>query len=163
MSKPRIVRFEVPGKPMGKPRHRRGRNKKTGQVFEHPDPKGQQYEGRIADCFLAACGERPVPHDGPVCMTIDAYFPAPKSKPKWWHERLSVTGIQCMSRPDADNIVKVVCDALQHIAFSEDAHVTSVMASKWHSERPRLEVELRFYPTVEAIRQEAKHDRAGTD
>ena len=47
-----------------------------------------------------------------------------------------------MKKPDADNIIKVVADALNKVAYRDDADLVQVSFEKFYSWQPRLEVEI---------------------
>jgi Holliday junction resolvase RusA-like endonuclease len=67
--------------------------------------------------------------EGPVKVTITAYF-SHKTK-TGWH----------VSRPDLDNIIKAVLDALNGIVFDDDAAVCELVASKKYDDNERVEVQ----------------------
>ena len=43
-------------------------------------------------------------------------------------------------KPDIDNIVKAVLDALNEVAYRDDTQVVELQVRKQDSERPRLEI-----------------------
>lgn len=43
-------------------------------------------------------------------------------------------------KPDIDNIVKAVLDALNKVAYRDDTQVVELQVRKQYSERPRLEI-----------------------
>jgi len=45
-------------------------------------------------------------------------------------------------KPDLDNIMKVVCDALNQIAYRDDSQIVSAYLAKMYSDTPRVEVEI---------------------
>ena len=48
--------------------------------------------------------------------------------------------LQCTKKPDADNIVKVVLDALNKVAYRDDAQVVELVAIKRWSNTSKLKV-----------------------
>jgi Holliday junction resolvase RusA-like endonuclease len=57
------------------------------------------------------------PFAGPVAVEIVAYWPLPKARPAWcmrerWKDRVATLGIPYATKPDADNVAKMVLDAL---------------------------------------------------
>lgn len=50
--------------------------------------------------------------------------------------------IRPVKKPDADNIIKVVADALNKLAYRDDADLVQVSLIKFYSRQPRLEVEI---------------------
>ncbi len=57
-------------------------------------------------------------HDGPVSVEVRAYFAMPASWPKWKRE---LGEREHTSKPDSDNVSKLVLDALNHVAWRDDA------------------------------------------
>ena len=81
---------------------------------------------------------------GPVVVTIVAVFKRPKSMPK----KLSKGRIPRPSKPDWDNIGKAVCDALNGIAYDDDAIIVSGSVTKWvaaEGELPHVEIRLQDF------------------
>ena len=70
------------------------------------------------------------PIDGPVSVYIDAYKPLPKSVKQ---ER------EWTLKPDADNIAKLVMDALNGIAYTDDANIVRLSISKHRQQRSTVE------------------------
>jgi Holliday junction resolvase RusA-like endonuclease len=48
--------------------------------------------------------------------------------------------IRPQKKPDLDNIIKIIGDALNKIAYKDDAQVVEVIGRKYYSEKPRVEV-----------------------
>ena len=48
--------------------------------------------------------------------------------------------LQCTKKPDVDNIIKVVLDALNKVAYQDDTQVVEVIAIKRWSNESRLKV-----------------------
>ena len=64
----------------------------------------------------------------PVSMTVFAVWPWPKS---WSEKKRRVQGAHYKtSRPDADNVAKLVADSLNGIVFNDDAQVTELRVVK---------------------------------
>lgn len=126
--------FTVPGKPTPKARPR---------VTSHGTftPKATQLaEARVLECYLHECG-----HGNPltcaVRLTIDAIFEVPQSWPKY--RRAAAAGASHTSRPDADNIAKLVTDALNGSLFADDSQIAHLAVSKRYArtdETARIDV-----------------------
>jgi Holliday junction resolvase RusA-like endonuclease len=120
-----IVTLLIPGKPTGKgrPRFSNGRT--------YTDPKTATAELRVQAAWQDA-GMPRLP-DGPVCATIALAVSRPKS-----HFRtnglLSTKGeaaTRPTSRPDLDNVAKLVLDALNGRAYGDDAQVYDLHAFRY--------------------------------
>lgn len=129
------ITVTIPGEPVGK-----GRPKFTKAGTAYTPPKTRAYENKVAFLYKLAAKGRKFQRHMPVAVEICAYYGMPQSDSKRRHERkLSGAIMPCM-KPDIDNIVKVVLDAINGIAYEDDAQVVMISASKAYSERPRVEM-----------------------
>jgi Holliday junction resolvase RusA-like endonuclease len=48
-------------------------------------------------------------------------------------------------KPDIDNVVKSIFDALNKVAFNDDTQIISLSVRKFYSEHPRVEVTIWEY------------------
>lgn len=123
--------FDVPGKPRGKGRHRsrviHSANRKS-YAIQYADPATVQAERSIHALFLHALNGRPVDILAPVKISILALFVPPKSISK--KRKQEIIGKPCMSKPDADNIAKLVADALNGTAYRDDKQVIYLACEK---------------------------------
>lgn len=129
------VCFTVLGEPRGKGRPRFAR--KTGRAYT-PE-RTAAYESLIAMEYRRQVGAAPV-LDGCVALRVDAYFGIPKSGTKARRERMERGELRPVKRPDADNILKAVADALNGVAYRDDAQIVACSLEKRYSSTPRLEV-----------------------
>ena len=49
-------------------------------------------------------------------------------------------------KPDFDNIGKIICDALNGIAYRDDAQIVDALVRKFYSDTPRVIVEISDTP-----------------
>lgn len=73
-----------------------------------------------------------------IAVTLRFWCPIPAGLSK--RKRESLDGKLCLKKPDIDNYVKLVLDALNGIAWKDDNAVASIAASKGYSFEPRTEV-----------------------
>ena len=132
--------FTIPGKPMGKQRPKFAR---MGNYVKTYTPKETvNYEQWVRFCFKEACGKfMDYPY---IEVDIDAYFPIPKSFSKKKRQEAIDDNIKPTTKPDLDNILKVITDALNGVAFSDDRIITQVSMYKQYAEEPRVEVTLLY-------------------
>lgn len=144
------ITFEVPGKPQGK---RRARFFRAGHFIKsHADPQTVNYETFIREMFCLAYPGH-VPQAGEVEVKIMAFCPMPKTSNK--RRAMMISGeIRPATRPEVDNIGKVILDALTGLAFKNDSQVVSLIVGKWYAERERVEVEILEFEPI--YREEAK-------
>ena len=86
------------------------------------------------DSFLAqAIKQKPdKPLEGPLSVVIEFYKIKPKSYPKsvkFWTKK-----------PDLDNMIKLVLDALNKVFFIDDAQIVHLISRKEYDDVPRTEV-----------------------
>ncbi|GHU51684.1 phage protein [Clostridia bacterium] len=126
--------FTVPGKPQGKARPRfDGRNKRT-----YTPESTRAYEEMVRLYYRQA--HRNAQIEGEVTAIIVACFPIPKSAKLADKEAMIAGEIKPTIKPDADNIIKAILDALNGLAYHDDAAVVNVTAEKRYSTTPRVEV-----------------------
>lgn len=126
------VRFTVPGPPVGKGRPRFS---KTGHTYT-PE-KTVQYEAKIAWCYKQQCGNAFFDKDVPIDVRITAYYPIPKSGGKRVLKLKEENKIRPTIKPDADNLMKCL-DAINKVAFYDDAQIVDCQVRKFYSDEPRL-------------------------
>lgn len=122
------VEFIVDGNPQGKARPRF--SQKSGTVYT--PAKTAKYEKLIRKAFIAA-GGKAIPSDCYVGITVDAYFQIPKSYTKGKRLACQHNVNRPAKKPDIDNTLKVVLDALNKAAYEDDKQVVSVVCRKWYS------------------------------
>lgn len=83
------------------------------------DPAANRYEA--AEIRRAYTGPL---HYGPVKVTVDVFKALPKRTPKRVESEPDVT------KPDADNVAKAVMDALNGVAYTDDAQVAKLVVTK---------------------------------
>lgn len=131
----------VPGDPVGKARARTVRTK-SGAICSYTPKRTVDYENEVRDIFIRVTGKIPYgtfsPLDEPVRMTIRAFFMPPKGfNPGFLVE---TEDVPCTKRPDADNIAKIILDALNGLAYTDDSKVSELLVVKRYSKKPRVEV-----------------------
>lgn len=133
------IHFDVPGEPVAKGR---ARSYKRGNFIQHVTPeKTVLYENLIKMIVLEAMnGAKPI--TGAISLRIQAHFGIAASWSKKKKE-MAITGqLKATKKPDADNIAKIVGDALNGVAFADDSAVTHLVVTKAYSHHPRIEVQI---------------------
>lgn len=140
MNEPRKVKFIILGEPNGK-----GRPKfdTRGPYVRAVTPKKTaNYEALVKMEYQAQCDGFMFSRDAALGMLVTAYKPIPKSTSK--KKRVLMLGdiIRPTKKPDWDNVGKIVCDALNKIAFCDDTQIVDGRVIKLYAEQPRVEVEI---------------------
>lgn len=130
--------FEILGEPMGKQRPRFVR---VGNFTRTYTPKETiNYENWVKLSYQSFGGENF--GDVAIKMEITAKFPIPKSWSKKKYQQALNGQIRPIVKPDCDNICKVICDALNGIAYLDDKQITELKVEKEYSETPRVIVRI---------------------
>lgn len=82
------------------------------------------------------------PIDRACCFYLKVFRTVPKSFSKKKREEALLGYIRPTTKPDTDNYVKGVLDALNGTVLKDDSVVCEIFARKFYSERPRIEVVL---------------------
>jgi Holliday junction resolvase RusA-like endonuclease len=135
-----MLAFFVPGEPVAKGRPRFVRA--TGRTFT--PAKTANYEGAVADAASKAMDGRE-PFDGPLRVTIRATFLVPQS----WSQKRKREAVWKASRPDVENIVKACLDAMNMVAYRDDAQVVELTAQKKFGPIPGVTVSIEPIPQHE--------------
>ena len=129
----KTVKLVLYGDPVPKARARTWRDLTIRLILEFPCVTSHA-ENNWRDIFLQN-SYAPFPPETPLELTVTCYFSRPKSAPK---RRVRPT-----VAPDYDNIVKLVTDALQKLAFHNDSEVVDAHIHKHYAaypDPPRTEV-----------------------
>jgi Holliday junction resolvase RusA-like endonuclease len=133
------VRFTVPGQPQGKGRPRVGQIAGHARMFT--PQKTVAYEG-----FIALQAQIAMQHhallEGPVAVRIFIACQVPESKSKKWKADALAGLILPTTKPDKDNVIKAVFDALNGVVWKDDVQVCDLDSKKRYSTQPRVEVEI---------------------
>ena len=88
-----------------------------------------QYENWIKLCYQRSCGHSRFA--APIVLEVNAYFGVPKSYTKK-RRALCVQNLERPTcKPDMDNIVKAVADALNGVAYRDDSGIVEIHADVW--------------------------------
>ena len=129
------IAFTVEGEPRGKERPRFGNSR---QVYT-PD-KTTFYENQIKIAYYEQCGNVKFPEDSQLELFVKAYYKIPKSASKEKKAAMLSEQIRPTKKPDGDNILKVVADALNGVCYKDDKNLVSMSIEKFYSDMPRIEV-----------------------
>lgn len=121
------VMFTIPGPPKGKARPRIVRN--HGKVHSYTPDATAAYEELVRIKYLQAEGGA-IKLQGPIEILIFAGFPIPKSASKRKREQMLRGEVLPAKKPDCDNICKIICDALNGIAYRDDAQIVEAYVRK---------------------------------
>ena len=119
-------------KPKGRPRV-----KKNGRPFT-PE-RTREYEQLVVGEWEKQCGGIE-PINNPIAVRVMFYMPIPKATSKKARERMAAGLEVPAKKPDIDNLLKAVLDALNKKAYHDDNRIVEISAKKLYSTEPRTEV-----------------------
>ena len=135
-----IYEFEVPSKIIGKGRPRL--NSYTGQVYTPTRTK--DYESLVEQYFLLKYPKFK-PLEGRLAVNIKAIFSIPKSTKKSDKDQMLENTISPTKKPDIDNIVKIILDAMNKFAFKDDTQITKLSVEKVYGAEEKVVVAIEEY------------------
>lgn len=132
----KVVKLICYGDPVPKGRPR-GTITKSGESIFYTPIRTAREEKTWQTLFIES-EQPPFPETSALRLEMTAYIARPKSKPK------RVT--QPITKPDLDNIVKLVMDALEGLAYRRDSQIVEMSLRKEYVVYPdpaRVEIEIR--------------------
>lgn len=127
-----MVHLTVYGHPVPKARARTVRAK-NGRPITFTPAETEMWENSIRSQALNVRPEKLL--DGPLCLDVSFFLLRPKSRPK--KEKYPDR------KPDLDNLVKSVKDALEGIIYTNDSRITDEVVRKRYGDPPRVEITIR--------------------
>ena len=141
------ITFTIPGPPVGKARPR------VANGHAYTPASTRTYEEAVRARWRAA-RHAPFGPDVPLYALIAAYHAIPASASRRARETMARNAVLPMKKPDADNIAKIILDALNGMAYADDKQVV------------RLEVIKRYTPGepyVQVTLSEEAHENPHPD
>ena len=114
----------------------RTRVSSTGHLFTPPRQRNVAAALRMA-CQTEMQAAGIATYHEPISLILRAELPIPAS----WSKKkkaAALLGIIRPGRPDLDNILKLCSDALNHVAYADDALIAELRAEKRYSGEPKI-------------------------
>lgn len=137
---PKVIRFVIFGEPYGK-----GRPKfstQGGFVRAVTPEKTVNYETLVKLEFQQQCSGVFFDRSKAIGMRVTCNRSIPKSTSKKKITQMLEGWIRPGKKPDWDNAGKIVCDALNGLAFLDDAQIVDGRVIKRYAEVPSVVVEM---------------------
>lgn len=86
-----------------------------------------------------------IPIEGPIKMELEFYVARPKNHyrtGKFSHILKPDSPVYKISRPDIDNYIKLVLDALNKVFYKDDSQIHAISATKEYSPEPKTIVRI---------------------
>ena len=136
-----MIELTIPGRPLGKQRHQTAIRGKGEKAFTHEYTPIQtvNYETYVKVLFNQKYPDHtPWERDVPLVCYLEAYYPIPASFNGSKRNEAVLGMIQPCTKPDLDNITKVIWDALNQIAYADDSQIVQLFGYKYYSEKPEV-------------------------
>lgn len=145
-----VITIRLAGVPEGKGRARSTLIKPRGKpafISNYTPANTRRYESNLKFVAQETMGDR-APLEGPLKVCVFAAFPVPASWSKKKQAAALAGLIRPTTKPDADNLMKVL-DALNQVVWRDDSQIVDGFVRKLYSETPGLIVTIE--PTVQAV------------
>lgn len=130
-----MFRFIIDGDPVGK-----GRPRVTRRGITYTPAKTKHYEAWVVASYSQALREQGqrqedvfIEKGKKIGIVINALYPIPKSYSKKRINSIVMGNEHPTKKPDLDNIIKIILDALNGVAFHDDAQIVELRASKGYA------------------------------
>ena len=143
------VVFSIPSEPTGKGRPRFSTF--NGHVRAVTPQQTVLYENLVKTMYAIQCCGYRFGDDERLEMRIAAYYAIPKSASKKKRADMIAGIIRPCKKPDMDNVIKIIADALNEIAYKDDAQIVDTVVSKFYAEEPHVDVVIRIAEEGETI------------
>lgn len=143
-----MIQFAVPGQPVakGRPRFRIVRPKDGAEfVNTYSPPETVAYEARVSRFATAAMKAAGItsPSPWPIELMIELRMQIPESWTKKKRLAASIGTVRATKKPDADNVLKGIKDAMNGIVWADDAQVVLLTVRKLYHAEPAVIVAVR--------------------
>lgn len=132
-----VIAFTVPGKPVGKGRPKAA--KRGNHITMYTPEKTVNYEATVALAASQAMSGR-APIEGPVEVIMHMVLPIPKSWSKRKQQDALDGRLLPTTKPDMDNCVKAIFDAMNDIVWRDDVQVADLTSRKRYGPVPCVQV-----------------------
>lgn len=137
-----MIKFTYHGEAVGKGRPRYSR--RGEYVHTYTPKKTKDFEEAIRFEFMASTCEAMPVYDREINLKANVLIGVsiPKSYSKKKRALCRDRVLAPSKKPDIDNVLKSIFDALNGYAFADDVQIVRVVAEKVYAEEPFVEVEI---------------------
>ena len=144
-----MIEIEIPTAPVAQARPRatlithRGRYYKPGtrKIILFDPPAVKKFKQLVGYYVQQHYNGHPL--TGPLSVTVRFYRDIQKSDSKKKKMAKEAGDIRPTKKPDVDNYVKSLLDALNKVLWADDNQIIDLHASKFYSAYPRIEIQVR--------------------
>ncbi len=136
------IKLTIPGPPKGKQRPRICRV--NGRSMAYTPKETIEYERLVRTSYTAVFKVK-FERNLPIEISILALYSVPKYVSRKTKELMLNGRLFPTKKPDADNIIKVILDALNGLAYRDDVQICRVYFEKMYAEIPETKVLIKNY------------------
>jgi Holliday junction resolvase RusA-like endonuclease len=139
--------FVVPGAPVGKGRPKFAR--RGNFVATYTPEKTANYENLVKVTAHSAMRGTPL-IEGPVRLDLKLFVTPPAS---WSKKKTALAlggAVLPTTKPDIDNVLKGICDAMNGVVFMDDKQVCEVSVTKRYAATPEVAVHVSEMSFIES-------------
>lgn len=133
------MKIIIPGVPVGKGRPKFSTH--GGFPKAYTPAKTANYENLVKLAFQQS-NQKPFEKDAQLRAEIKAFFPIPKSTSKKKRAEMLDFTIRHTKKCDADNLAKAILDALNGVAYYDDAQICELFVFKYYGDNPHVELSI---------------------
>jgi len=140
-----IRKFTIIMPPFAQPRPRARiiRQASFSRVCMYDPPEADKWKTEFGSKILRKLD--PIfPIEGPVILSVVIYKQIPAGYSKVMKYLCENGDIRPEKRPDVDNYLKAVEDALNDIVWKDDSQIIKASCEKYYSNKPRIDLTVRF-------------------
>lgn len=116
----------------------------AGNVSVYDDPRDKSYKMEFLEQVQQQLGKDFSIIEGEIHMTISSYRPILKSLNKFKKILAEMKLLRPTTKPDTDNIAKLVMDAMNKKLYLDDSQISDLRVKKYFGLKPRVEVKIRY-------------------
>lgn len=128
-------KFEVYGRPVPKARPRVTR---SGHTYTPKTTK--DYEAKVREAYREKYGVEIFPDKTPLAMLVEFSYTPPKSWSRIKQKKAIDKELFPTSRPDVDNLLKGVEDALNGVAYKDDSQIVALTSRKIYGKEDKARI-----------------------
>lgn len=104
-----------------------------GRVHTHTPYKTKEFENRVAAYYIEQTKGFKFEQGTPLAISLYFGMPVPKSFTKKKCKQIVAGELWHTVKPDCDNLTKAILDALNEVAWHDDAQITTLKVQKGYS------------------------------
>lgn len=138
-----IIQLAIPGEPQGKQRPRATIVGKGAKRFvrAYTPEKTVNYETYIKELFAVKYPDF-IPVECVLELELIAWLMIPISTSQKRKALMESGDLRPGKQPDVDNVLKSVMDALEKLAYKNDAQIVTAYLHKFYAHKPRLDINI---------------------